>query len=104
MDYKRKQPSDIRPLCISRSEVERVDSFKYLSVIITQNLSWSLHVNRTVKNARERLCHLRRLRDFRLLLKVLRNFYTCTIASILSGSITTWMGSCKKQDVLALGG
>ncbi|KAM3864715.1 coiled-coil-helix-coiled-coil-helix domain-containing protein 10, mitochondrial [Diretmus argenteus] len=33
---------------------------------------------------------------------VLRNFNTCTIESILSGSITTWMGSSTKQDYLAL--
>ena len=79
-------------------------SFKYLGVTITQDPSWSLHVKRTVKKARQCLFLLRRLRDFRLPLKVLRNFYTCTTESILSGSITTWMGSCKKQDVLALGG
>ena len=31
---------------------------------------------------------------------MLRNFYSCTIECILSGSITTWMGSCTKQDFL----
>jgi len=65
VDYRRKQQSDIRPLYIGRCEVERMDSFKYLGVTITQDLSWSLHVNRTVKKARQRLFHLRRLRDFR---------------------------------------
>jgi len=44
----------------------------------------------------------RHIRDARLPLKGLRNFYTCTIESIFRGRITIWMGSCKKQDLLAL--
>ncbi|XP_067101204.1 opsin 4b [Osmerus mordax] len=56
------------------------------------NLSWSLHIHRTVK-ARQRLFHLRRVRDLKLPLKVLMNIYSCTIQSIWSGSITTWQHS-----------
>ncbi|KAK1794070.1 hypothetical protein P4O66_010976, partial [Electrophorus voltai] len=42
------------------------------------------------------------LRDFRLPSKVLRNFYTCTIESILTGNITIWFGNSTKQDRRAL--
>ncbi|KAK1791099.1 hypothetical protein P4O66_002138 [Electrophorus voltai] len=45
---------------------------------------------------------LRRLRDFRLPSEVLRNFYTCTIESILTGNITVWFGNSIKQDRQAL--
>ncbi|KAK3526574.1 hypothetical protein QTP70_030712, partial [Hemibagrus guttatus] len=41
-------------------------SFRYLGVHITQDLSWSCHINTVVKKARQGLYHLRRLRDFRL--------------------------------------
>ncbi|XP_060799566.1 E3 ubiquitin/ISG15 ligase TRIM25-like [Neoarius graeffei] len=44
----------------------------------------------------------RRLKDFKLPLKVLRNFYSCTIESVLSGTITNWMGSTTRRDQLAL--
>ena len=57
LDLRRKRQSDIRPLWISGSEVERVYSFKSLGVIITRDLSWSLHVNRTGKLARQCLFH-----------------------------------------------
>ncbi|KAK1784287.1 hypothetical protein P4O66_019969 [Electrophorus voltai] len=43
------------------------------------------HTSSLAKKARQRLYHLRRLRDFRLPSKVLRNFFTCTIESILTG-------------------
>ena len=79
-----------------------MESFKYLGVNITQDLTWSCHINTLVKKARQRLYCLRRLRDFKLPFMVLRNFYTCTIESILAGSITTWMGSTTQQDFLAL--
>ncbi|KAK1790965.1 hypothetical protein P4O66_014820 [Electrophorus voltai] len=42
------------------------------------------------------------LRDFRLPSKVLRNFYTYTIESILTGNITVWFGNSTKQDRQAL--
>ncbi|KAK1796883.1 hypothetical protein P4O66_000885 [Electrophorus voltai] len=38
----------------------------------------------------------------RLPSKVLRNFYTCTIESILTGNITVWFGNSTKQDRQAL--
>ncbi|KAK1784171.1 hypothetical protein P4O66_003983 [Electrophorus voltai] len=82
--------------------VERVDSFRYLGVHISQDLSWSRHTNSLAKKARQRFYHLRRLRDFRLPSKVLRNFYTCTIESILTGNITVWFGNSTKQDRQAL--
>ncbi|KAK1800391.1 hypothetical protein P4O66_005622, partial [Electrophorus voltai] len=98
----KKQEWHYQPVRISGTTVERVDSFRYLGVHISQDLSWSLHTNSLAKKARQRLYHLRRLRDFRLPSKVLRNFYTCTIESILTGNITVWFGNSTKQDRQAL--
>ncbi|KAK1806304.1 hypothetical protein P4O66_000179 [Electrophorus voltai] len=92
----------VQPVRINGSTVERVDSFRYLGVHISQVLSWSRHTNSLAKKARQRLYHLRCLRDFRLPSKVLRNFYTCTIESILTGNITVWFGNSTKQDRQAL--
>ncbi|KAK1795729.1 hypothetical protein P4O66_001211 [Electrophorus voltai] len=82
--------------------VERVDSFRYLGVPISQDLSWSRHTNSLAKKAHQHLYYLRHLRDFRLPSKVLRNFYTFTIESILMGNITFWFGNSTKQDRQAL--
>ncbi|KAK1788559.1 hypothetical protein P4O66_002421 [Electrophorus voltai] len=98
MDYSKKQEWHYQPVRISGTKVERVDSFRYLGVHISQDLSWSRNTNSLAKKARQRLYHLRRLRDFRLPSKVLRNFYTCTIESIFTGNITVWFGNSTKQD------
>ncbi|KAK1804700.1 hypothetical protein P4O66_003530 [Electrophorus voltai] len=102
VDCSKKQEQHYQPVRISGTTVERVDSFKYLGVHISQDLSWSRHTNSLAKKARQRLHHLRRLRDFRLPSKVLRNLYTCTIESILTGNITVWFGNSTKQDRQAL--
>ncbi|KAK1785723.1 hypothetical protein P4O66_019072 [Electrophorus voltai] len=91
-----------QPVRISGTTVERVDSFRYLGVHISQDLSWSRHTNSLAKKAHQHLYHLRRLRDFRLPSKVLRNFYTYTIESILTGNITVWFGNSTMQDRQAL--
>ncbi|KAK1806255.1 hypothetical protein P4O66_000131 [Electrophorus voltai] len=102
VDCSKKQERHYQPVRISGTTVERVDSFRYLGVHISQDLSWSRHTSSLAKKARQRLYHLRCLRDFRLPSKVLRNFYTCTIESILTGNITVWFGNSTKQVRQAL--
>ena len=102
MDCSIKQERNYHPVVIDGYAVERVDSFKYLGVHISEDLSWSCHTTALVKKARQRLYHLRRLRYFKLPAKVLRNFYTCTIESILTGNITVWFGNSTMQDRQAL--
>ncbi|KAI5608749.1 gastrula zinc finger protein XlCGF28.1-like, partial [Silurus asotus] len=102
VDFSTKQERSYQPLNICGTPVERVDSFRYLGVHITQDLSWSCHINPLVKKARQRLYHLRLLRDFKLPSQVLKTFYTCTIESVLTGSITSWFGNSTMQDRRAL--
>ncbi|KAK1804484.1 hypothetical protein P4O66_020492 [Electrophorus voltai] len=102
MDCSKKQERHYQRVRINGTTVERVDSFRYIGVHILQHLSWSCNTNSLAKKARQHLYHLRRLRDFRLPSKMLRNFYTCTIKSILTGNITVWFENCTKQDRQAL--
>eukprot|EP00061_Rhincodon_typus_P011052 g35792.t1 len=75
-------------VCINGAEVEMVQSVRFLGVMIANNLSWSIHVDTTVKKAQQHLYFLRRLRKFGMSTKTLINFYRCTTESILSGCIT----------------
>ncbi|KAK1804455.1 hypothetical protein P4O66_020463 [Electrophorus voltai] len=83
-------------------EIKHLENWCQENNLLLNDLSWSRHTDSLAKKARQGLYHLRRLRDFRLPSKVLRNFYTCTIESILTGNITVWFGNSTKQDRQAL--
>ncbi len=44
--------------------MERVNSFKFLGVHITEDLTWSAHTDAVLKKAHQRLFFMRRLRKF----------------------------------------
>eukprot|EP00061_Rhincodon_typus_P001848 g15948.t1 len=60
----RKKGGEYAPIYINGTEVERVESVKFLDVTITGNLSWTSHVHATVKKAQQCLFFLRWLRKF----------------------------------------
>ncbi len=87
---------------ISGTPVERVSSFKYLGVNISEDLSWTAHIQTQVKKARQRLYHLRQLRKFRVSPSILKTFYSGTIESVLTQCISVWYGNSSSQDCKAL--
>jgi len=82
----RKKSGTPTPILIDGTEVERVTSFKFLGVHISEDLSWSLNTSTLVKKAHQRLFFLRRLKKAHLSPQILMNFYRCTIESILTNS------------------
>ncbi|XP_072329111.1 uncharacterized protein [Scyliorhinus torazame] len=94
----RKRSTTHTPVCINGSEVEMVDSFRFLGITITNSLSWSTHVDATVRKAQQRLYFLRKVKKFGMSTSTFTNFYRCAIESILSGCIATWYGNCSVQD------
>jgi hypothetical protein len=83
------------PVKIGMAVVERVESFKFLGVHITNKLSWSKHTKTVVKRARQHLFPLRRCG---MGPQILKRFYSCTIESILTGCFTAWYGTCSASD------
>ncbi len=93
---------ELHPLMISGTPVERVISFKYLGVNISEDLTWTTHIQTQVKKARQRLYHLRQLRKFRVSPAILKTFYSGAIESVLTQCISVWYGNSSKQDCKAL--
>ncbi|KAG5263948.1 hypothetical protein AALO_G00270430 [Alosa alosa] len=91
VDYRRKQQNySYTPLMISGQPVERVTSFKYLGVHITEDLTWTVNTQYVLKKSRQRLYFLRQLRKFKVSTSIMKAFYTSAVESVLTGSIITW--------------
>ena len=73
-------------------------SFKYLGVHFSEDLTWTLNTTQLVMKAQQRLYFLRRLRKFGMTPKILSNFYSCIIESILTSCITVWYDSTSTMD------
>ncbi len=84
VDFRKRQQRPYTPLMISGTPVERVSSFKYLCVNISEDLTWTTHIQTQVKKARQRLYHLRQLRKFRVSPAILKTFYSGAIESVLT--------------------
>ncbi len=98
----RRQSREHTPISIDKTPVERVNSFKFLGVHITEDLTWSAHIDAVLKKAHQHLFFLRRLRKFGMSPSILRSFYTCTVESILTGCITAWFGNSTASNRKAL--
>ncbi|CAM4312390.1 unnamed protein product [Leuciscus chuanchicus] len=91
-----------KKIIVQRACEERVNSFKFLGVHISEDLTWTTSCSKLVKKAHQRLFFLRTLRKNNLSSDILVNFHRCTIESILTNCITVWYGSCSASDRKAL--
>ncbi len=83
VNFRKRQQRPYTPLMISGTPVERVSSFKYIGIKISEDLTWITHIQTQVKKARQRLYHLRQLRKFRVSPAILKTFYSGAIESVL---------------------
>ncbi len=102
VDFRKSQQRPYTPLMISGTPEERVSSFKYLGVNISEDLTWTTHIQTQIKKARQRLYHLRQLRKCRVSPAILKTFYSGTIESVLTQCISVWYGNISSQDCKAL--
>ncbi len=63
VDYRR-QSREHTPITIDKTPVEQINSFKFLGVHITGDLTWSAHTDAVLKKAHQHLFFLKRLRKF----------------------------------------
>ncbi len=84
VNFRKRQQRPYTPLMISGTPVERVSSFKYIGIKISEDLTWITHIQTQVKKARQRLYHLRQLRKFRVSPAILKTFYSGSIESVLT--------------------
>jgi hypothetical protein len=101
VDYRKRQDNQA-PINIDGAVVERVESFKFLGVHITNELLWSKHTKTVMKRARQNLLPLRRLKRLGMGSQIHKKLYSCTIESILTGCIAAWYGNCSASNHKAM--
>ncbi len=98
VDFRKRHLLSYTPLMISWTPLERVSSFKYLGVNISEDLTWTTHIQTQVKKARQRLYHLRPLRKFRVSPTILKTVYSGTIESVITQCIPVCYGNRSSHD------
>ena len=88
-----KNNADLPPLFINGQELEVVQNAKLLGVTITNNLSWNLRINETIKRASIRLYFLRQLKRARVPTSDLVRFYTCCLRSVCDYDVPVFHSS-----------
>ncbi len=71
----RRQSRELTPSTIDKTPVERINSFKFFGVHITEDLTWSAHTDAVLKKAHQHLFFLKQLRKFETSPSILRSFY-----------------------------
>ncbi|KAK3532897.1 hypothetical protein QTP70_002253 [Hemibagrus guttatus] len=85
------------PVILCDSPVTSVESFHFLVTTITKELKWEQNIRSLTKKAQQSMYFLWQLK-FLLPVKMLVNFYTAVIESILTSSITVWFAAATARD------
>lgn len=78
------------------SKIEKVNSIKYLGIILDQHMRWTEHISYVKKKIRQLMHKFYILRDI-LSRKNLMILYNSLVESILNYCITTWGGTYNKH-------
>ena len=97
IDPRRKAPPHT-PVNIQGSDIEMVDSFKYLGVHLNNKLDWTHNTNALYKKGQSRLHLLRRLRSFGVRRPLLRTFYDSVVASAIHYAVVCWGAGSTDRD------
>lgn len=66
MDFRKTRKTDLSPVLINGVAVERVLSFKFLGLNITEDFPWTTHTSTPIGKAQQLLYFLRGLKKMRL--------------------------------------
>ena len=96
--YKAEEIGLSQSVFIDGVEVERVSSYKYLGVHLTDSLTWGDQVDALIKKLNSRLYCLRKMAIFKVRTDVMNMFYNATIYGFWRYCLITWGGNVTKAD------
>ena len=81
-----------KPVYIKREAVERVETYKYLSLVFDSKLNWKENINSVLKKVNAQMYCLRKLRSFGVNSGVLVTFYNAVILALLCMVLSVGVG------------
>ncbi|KAJ8050478.1 hypothetical protein HOLleu_03698 [Holothuria leucospilota] len=82
---------------INGKAVERVENYKYLGTYIDNILNWNVHTKFVKDKDCQRLYFLRKLKQCKVDVTIMKLFYQSVIQSVLTFSIICFFGSMPKK-------
>ncbi|TWW80173.1 hypothetical protein D4764_10G0012030 [Takifugu flavidus] len=98
VDFCRRNNPLPAPVNILGTDVDVVESYKYLGVHLNNNLDWTHNTDALVKKGNSRLFLRRRLRSFGVQGPLLRTFYDSVVGSAIFYGIVCWSSSITDRD------
>ena len=92
----RKAASPSKPVTVSDVEVERVSSYKYLGLILDNQWSFKIHAAAQIKKANKRVYCIRVMKQFRVNVNIMQNFFNSCVPPVLMYAGTGFYGSLTK--------
>ncbi|KAJ8047183.1 hypothetical protein HOLleu_06114 [Holothuria leucospilota] len=102
IDFRTKHKVIPEPVLINDSIVERVTEYKYLGVVIDNDLKWHEHVAYVEKRLKPRLYCLRKLNSFSVSQNILATFYSSILSSVWTYCLICWAGNTDKSHIKVL--
>ena len=103
IDYRRNMPTHV-PVKINDNEVQQTTKYKYLGLVMDDQLNWHLHFEFLCKKLNSRLFCLRKMSKFKVNAKVLQLFFNAVIASVWSYCLCAWGGNAASKDIAKITG
>ena len=85
-----KSQQEFEPILINGDALEVVDSVKLLSLNISSDLTWNIHINEILKKASKRLYFLLQLKRAKVTRTDLGLFYSSCIRSIMDYAVPAY--------------
>ena len=93
IDYRKSRRPE--PVMLKDRAVERTTCYKYLGVVLDNELCWHEHVDSIVTKMNYRMFCLRKLNLFHVNRNILATFYDTVVASVWSYCLVCWGGNAR---------
>jgi hypothetical protein len=97
IDYRVDPPTPDAAM-IKDSSVDRVETYKYLGVVIDNKLNWHAHIDNLIKKLNSKMFCLRKLNSFNVSPAILVTFYNTVIASVWRNCLVCYGGNATVCD------